>query len=59
MLVEQLEIVENFEVIGRFEVIEPQEAKKVVAGGFEYVSFEEEDRLAALGLAGDLLQPQD
>jgi hypothetical protein len=59
MVLEQLEVVEQFEVIQRFEVIEPQEKKKVVAGAFEYVSFEEEDRLAALGLGAGLLQPPD
>jgi hypothetical protein len=58
MLIAQLEIVEDFEVVDRLDVILP-EVKRRFVGGFEYVSFEEEDQLATLGLAGDLLQPQD
>ena len=50
--IDQLEIVDPDTVT----VVEQQVDRKTNAAGFEYVSFEEEDRLVAEGLIG-LLQP--
>jgi hypothetical protein len=51
MVIEELELVELIE-----EDVAPVRPKAKGAG-FEYVSFEEEDRLIAAGLADGLLQP--
>jgi hypothetical protein len=51
MVIEELEIVELVE-----DAVAPDQPK-AKGVGFEYVSFEEEDRLIAAGLADGLLQP--